>query len=84
MLEKGIKNVFALEGGYHGWKRAGYPIEVGSIDKPVQIHLNRVSNSPDDIVSINVMLNANQKPVAIISLEIGFEPHLLINPKASI
>ena len=84
MLEKGFKNVFALEGGFHGWKRAGYPIEVGSIDKPVEIHLNRVSNSPDDIVSINVTLNANRKPVSIISLEIGFEPNLLTNPNASI
>jgi hypothetical protein len=84
LLEKGLKNVFVLEGGFHAWKRAGYPIEVGSIDKPVQIHLNRVSNSPDDIVSINVTLNANKKPVSIISLEIGFEPNLLTNPKASI
>ncbi|MFQ6039928.1 MAG: cohesin domain-containing protein [Candidatus Poribacteria bacterium] len=84
MLEKGFKNVFALKGGLHGWEDAGYPIEVGSIDDPVQIHFSDTSNSPDGTVSINVALNANRRPVSIISLEIGFEPNLLTNPKAII
>jgi hypothetical protein len=83
-MEKGFKNVFALKGGFHAWHDAGYPIEVGSVDDPVQVHFSDVSLSPDDTVSINVTLNANKKPVSIISLEIGFEPNLLINPKTLI
>ena len=83
-MEKGFKNVFALKDGFHAWHDAGYPIEVGSIDDPVEIHFNDVSNSPDGTISINVTLNANKKPVSIISLEIGFEPNLLTNPKAVI
>ncbi|MBM3242559.1 YHS domain-containing protein [Candidatus Poribacteria bacterium] len=79
-MERGVKNVFALKGGFHGWKNAGYPIEVGSIDDPVQVHFSDASNSPDGTVSINVTLNTNKKPVSIISLEIGFEPNLLTNP----
>jgi len=27
MNQKGISNVFALKGGFQGWKAAGYPIE---------------------------------------------------------
>lgn len=83
-MEKGFKNVFALKGGFQAWHDAGYPIEVGSIDDPVQIHFNDASFSPNSTLSINVTLNANKKPVSIISLEIGFEPNLLTNPKAVI
>jgi hypothetical protein len=83
-MEKGFKNVSALKGGFHAWHDAGYPIEVGSIDDPVQIHFSDAFLSPDGAVSINVNLNANKKPVSIISLEIGFEPNLLTNPKAVI
>jgi hypothetical protein len=81
-MEKGFENVFALKGGFQAWHDAGYPIEVGSIDDPVEIHFSDASNSPDGTLSINVTLNANKKPVSIISLEIGFEPNLLTNPKA--
>ncbi len=83
-MEKGFENVFALKDGFLGWKGAGYPIEVGSIDDPVQIHLSDASNSPDGAVSIEVTLSASNKPVSIISLEIGFEPNLLTNPQAII
>ncbi|MBM3243085.1 hypothetical protein FJZ31_43050 [Candidatus Poribacteria bacterium] len=83
-MEKGFKNVFALKGGFQAWHDAGYPIEVGSIDDPVQIHFNDASFSPDYTLSINVTLNANKKPVSIISLEIGFEANLLTNPQALI
>jgi len=83
-MEKGFKNVFALKGGFFGWKNAGYPLEIGDIDEPVQIHLNDVLLSPDGAVSINVTLNGNKKPVSIISLDIGFEPNLLTHPGAVI
>ncbi|MFQ6115326.1 MAG: hypothetical protein ACE5NG_14805 [bacterium] len=83
-MAHGFKNVFALKGGFHVWKHAGYPIEVGSIDQPVQIQLSDASLSSNGTVSINVTLNANKKPVSIISLDIGFEPSLLTHPKATI
>jgi len=28
-LEKGFENIFALKGGFNGWKDAGYPTGVG-------------------------------------------------------
>ena len=83
-MEKGFENVFALKDGFLGWKNAGYPTEVGSIDEPVQIHLSDATNLPDGTVSIEVTFNANNKPVSIISLEIGFEANLLTHPQAII
>ena len=83
-MEKGFKNVSALKGGFQGWKEAGYPLEVGSIDDPVQIHFSDALLVANETISIHITLKANKKPVSIISLEIGFEPNMLTNPKAVI
>jgi len=35
-MGKGFENVFALKGGFNGWKDAGYPLETGSLSvKPI-------------------------------------------------
>ena len=55
-MEKGFKNLFALKGGFHGWKDAGYPTETGSLAVKPKLKMMMTSKANTSMAESNSRL----------------------------